>query len=313
MAQVNFGNTLVVANPAAHSGKNANAAREVEELLASTGMTAAIGRHLTAGPGDATSLAAHSTDVDTIVAVGGDGLIHEVANGLVALPRDKRPVLAVIPMGSGNDFARTLGLRRNDAKGALEQLRQGRRKTIDLGRVSTDAGTSIHFVQTVSFGLDAAIALDTTRRRAGGSLQRGSGLFVSSGLRIMATAHKGYPCTMTLGESSPRELRELILAVQNGPTYGGGFRVCPHARPDDGLLDICFNVRRPPTPALLCLFGLARLGRHTASRAIESQQLTQLELDFAERQPPCQIDGEWLGGRHFSIEVEPGALDVIFP
>ena len=313
MARVNFGNTLVVANPAAHSGRNASAAQEVEGLLASTGMAAAIERRLTAGPRDAASLAARSTGFDTIVAVGGDGLIHEVANGLMSLPHDDRPALAVIPMGSGNDFARTLGLRRNDAKGALEQLRRGRRRTIDLGRVSTDAGTSAHFVQTLSFGLDAAIALDTTRRRASGSLQRGSGLFVSSGLRIMATASRGYPCTMTLGESPSRELRELILAVQNGPTYGGGFRVCPHARPDDGLLDVCFNVSRPPTPALLCLFGLARLGRHTASRAIEVQQLAQLELDFAARQPPCQIDGEWLGGRHFSIKVEPRVLNIISP
>ena len=68
-------------------------------------MAAAIERRLTAGPRDAASLAARSTGFDTIIAVGGDGLIHEVANGLMSLPHDDRPALAVIPIGSNNDFA----------------------------------------------------------------------------------------------------------------------------------------------------------------------------------------------------------------
>ena len=188
-------------------------------------------------------MAADADGFDTVVALGGDGVIHEVVNGLMRRPRDRRAQLGVIPLGSGNDYARTLGMARNDVEAAFAQLVRGSARPVEVGRVN---GT--HFMQTLSFGLDAAIALDTTDRRAANTSQEGEALFVTSGLKILSRAGRGFPCTARLDDEPPLELSALIFAVQVGPSYGGGFKICPDADPSDGLLDVCYNVRRPALP-----------------------------------------------------------------
>ena len=140
--------------------------------------------------------------------------------------------------------------------------------------------------------------------------QEGEALFVTSGLRILSRAREGFPCTVRFDDDDPISLESLIFAVQVGPTYGGGFRICPDADPRDGMLDVCYNVRRPPLPQLLALFGLARGGRHTRSSVVRLRRIRRAVLDFA-AEPPCQVDGERLCGTHFDIAVVPSALRVI--
>ena len=315
MPESRLGATLVIANPAAHSGKGGAGAEAVRQLFEV--YDAATSRYelvYTAAAGDAERLAADAEGFDTVLAVGGDGVIHEVVNGLMALDQERRPRLGIVPLGSGNDFARTLGMTPNDPSAALHELLQAREHSLDVGHVVSDAcpkGT--YFMETLSFGLDAAIAIDTTDRRAAGTRQEGAGLFVTSSLKLFARAGKGYPCVARLDGGAPCELQELIFAVQNGPTYGGGFRICPSARPDDGLLDVCCNVRRPWLPHLLVLLGLARFGRHTGSRAVRMEQARHIDLSFAGEVPPCQVDGEAFEGTTYAIDVEPAALRVLIP
>jgi diacylglycerol kinase family enzyme len=230
----------------------------------------------------------------------------------MTFPRDERPTLAVIPMGSGNDFARTIGMTPCDPDAAIAQLLSGAARPLDLAHVRSDAGESAHVIETLSFGLDAAIALDTTDRRAADTSQEGSGLFVTSGLKLIARGAEGYPARLCIDGEKPLELTTLVLAVQLGPTYGGGFRICPDAVPNDGLLDLCYNVKTPSLPHLLALFGLARAGRHVRSSVVELRRARRLTVDFA-REPPCQVDGERLRGTAFEVDVVPGALDVIVP
>ena len=303
-----LGRTLVIANPAAHSGRGAEGADFAERFLESWG-SATRGHEVrrTAAPGDATGIAADTLGFDTVLALGGDGVIHEVACGLMTLPADERPQLGVIPLGSGNDYARTLGMARNDVEAALAQLVRGVARPVEVGRVN-----GVPFVQTLSFGLDAAIALDTTARRAADTSQEGEALFVTSGLRILSRARGGWACAARFDNEAPRELSELIFAVQVGPSYGGGFRICPEADPTDGLLDVCYNVSVPALPRFLALFALARRGLHARSSAVRLRRIRRATLDFAS-EPPCQVDGEPLRGTHFEIEVVPDALRVIFP
>lgn len=303
-----LGRTLVIANPAAHSGAGERGAAFARRFLdAYASATRGYELRLTRGPGDAVALAARACGFDTVLALGGDGLVHEVACGLLSLPAQTRPALGVVPMGSGNDYARTLGMARNDVEAALAQLVRGRVAPLDVGRVN---GT--HFVQTLSFGLDAAIALDTTERRAHDTSQEGEALFVTSGLKVLARAGRGIPCTIAIDGGEPLAFEELVCAIQVGPTYGGGFRICPAADPADGLLDFCHNVRRPSLPHLLALFGLARAGRHAGSRVVRMGRLRHATIEF-EREPPSQVDGEPLGGTRFEVSVEPGALRVVLP
>ena len=306
MADSPLGRTLLIANPAAHSGKGAAGAQFAERFLGSyASVTDGYVIRLTGGPGEAEGMAADADGFDTVVALGGDGVIHEVVNGLMRRPRDGRAQLGVIPLGSGNDYARTLGMARNDVEAAFAQLVRGSARPVEVGRVN---GT--HFMQTLSFGLDAAIALDTTDRRAANTSQEGEALFVTSGLKILSRAGRGFPCTARLDDEPPLELSALIFAVQVGPSYGGGFKICPDADPSDGLLDVCYNVRRPALPHLLALFGLARTGRHARSRVVLLRRIRHAELDFAV-EPPCQVDGERLTGTRYQIDVIPDALRVI--
>lgn len=306
MAQSPLGRTLLIANPAAHSGKGAAGADFARHFLGSYA-TATRGYEvrLTQGPGDAVGIAAGAVGFDTVLALGGDGVIHEVVNGLMRLPASARPQLGVIPLGSGNDYARTLGMVRNDVEGAFAQLVRGTVRELEVGRVN-----GVHFMQTLSFGLDAAIALDTTDRRAANTSQEGEALFITSGLKILSRAKGGFPCTASFDDERPIDLKTLIFAVQVGPTYGGGFRICPDADPGDDLLDVCYNVRKPLLPHLLALFGLARSGRHARSSVVSLRRIRHAVLDFAE-EPPCQVDGERLQGTHFEIDVIPRALHVV--
>lgn len=303
-----LGRTLLVANPAAHSGRGAEGAEFARRFLGSySSATDGYDVRLTSRPGEATSIAARATAYDTLIVLGGDGVIHEVVCGLMSLPADRRPRLAVLPLGSGNDYARTLGMTRNDIEAAFAQIVRGREKPVDVGRVN---GT--YFAETLSFGLDAAIALDTTARRAADTSQEGEALFVTSGLKILSRAKKGFACTARFDDGEPRELSPLIFAFQIGPSYGGGFLICPDADPSDGLLDVCLNVRKPALPRLLALFGLAKSGRHVRSSVIETLKVRHAELEFAAA-PPCQVDGEGIEGTSFSIDVVPDALRVVFP
>ncbi|QWT17856.1 diacylglycerol kinase family lipid kinase [Collinsella sp. zg1085] len=306
-----LGRALVIANPAARSGKGAEGAAFAERFLGSfSSASAGFEVRRTQAAGDAEHLArkAHAEGFDTVITLGGDGVIHETVNGLMALPERERPCLAVLPLGTGNDFGRTLGMALNDVEGALAQIIRGQVCTYDIGHVN-----GVYFMETLSFGLDAAIAHDTTARRAADTSQHGENLYVTSGLKIFARARKGWKASVSLDGESPLELPTLIFAVQLGPTYGGGFPICPDARPDDGVFDICMNVKRPLMPHIMALFAMARSGRHVNSSVIKIAQAKRIAIHF-ETEPPAQADGEWLEPVHdYSIEIVPRGLRVIAP
>jgi YegS/Rv2252/BmrU family lipid kinase len=306
MTRSSLGHTLVIANPAAQSGRGAKGAEFVERFLTSYGSaTDGFEVRTTEGTGHATRLAAASEPFDTVVALGGDGVIHEVVGGLMSIDRASRPRLGIIPLGSGNDYARTLHVERNAPEASLGQLMQGTTRTLDLGLVN---GT--YFCETLSFGLDAAIAIGTmTTRTRGGA--HGTRLYASEGIELFRHNLRDYAYEGTLGDERVKGA-SVVFAIQVGPTYGGGFRVCPRADPTDGLLDVCYSVRTPSVAHTLGLFALARTGRHVASSVIRTLQIDRASLDFAE-EPPVQADGERLEGTHFEVTSVPAALDVIIP
>jgi len=322
MPQLNLGHTLIIANPASHSGKGALAAERVRRFFELySNATESFEIQMTQAPLNAVEIAANAGEKDTVIALGGDGVIHEVVNGLMAIDRTKRPRLGIIPMGSGNDFARTLNSTFNNPDAALSEILHGGTRVIDLGLVTSDArptgltpgSPGTYFMETLSFGLDAAIAIDTTDRRAEGTSTEGSALFLTSSVKIVMAGSSGWSCRASIDGEEPIELTTLMFAIQNGPTYGGGFRICPDSVPSDGLLNLCFNVKKPSILRLLLLLALARFGKHTRSRAVRLRTAKSVILDFPEKAAPAQVDGEKLEGSHFEISVVPQALEVIVP
>lgn len=154
------GKIVLIANPVAKSGRGAAAADEATRLLWDRVGEERVEVLYTARPLHAVELAAGlGSDVGCVIALGGDGLVNEVANGLMKRPRDERPALAVIPVGSGNDYAATLGMAYQVGP-AVSQILHFRTAHADVGCVN-----GRYYVETLSFGLDAAIALDTMERR----------------------------------------------------------------------------------------------------------------------------------------------------
>lgn len=299
-----LGRTLVIANPAAQLGRGYDAALRAERLLREReGACTTLDVVFTDAAGDARGFAAGSAGYDTIVCVGGDGTIHEVGNGLMGLARDERPRLGVVPMGSGNDYARTLGMS-FAVDEAVAQLCAGRAVSADVGTCN-----GVCFMETISFGLDAGIALDTQERR----LRTGT-----TGLRLYAAScadqllhHKrDYGFTLCVDGGAPERGMLILMAVQIGPSYGSGFKVCPEARLDDGLLDVCIAHAPIGTLRGAFIFLRAKNGHHEGFKGIDIRTARSLELSF-DQTPPVQIDGERYRADAYSLGILAGALDVI--
>ena len=203
-------------------------------------------------------------DVGCVIALGGDGLVNEVVNGLMARAPEDRPVLAVIPVGSGNDYAETLGMAYS-VPAAVTEILRFQTVRADVGRVN-----GRYFAETLSFGLDAAIALDTMDRRQK-SGRAGTMLYLESAVDQLFHHLQVFSFKMdVLGAEPgcaphPEWDDAYLVAVQVGPTYGGHFRITPKARLDDGLLDICWATPELSPMRALALLLRARGGKHTGS------------------------------------------------
>lgn len=304
-----FKRIAVVVNPTAKNGEGAQAAGRVADIFERVVGADAFDIMLTKGPGHAVDLVASlHPSYGTVVTVGGDGLIHEAANGLMRQLPQNRAQLGVIPVGSGNDYAATLGMS-DKIDQAVSQILDGNAMWADVGRVSGQHVRGEYFVETLSFGLDAAIALDTVerRRRTG---RTGTILYLESGIDQLLHHLNEQRYEASFDEGTPLVGSSYLFAVQLGPTYGGRFKVCPGARIDDGLFDVC--IAHPPLGALSAtgIFLLAKGGHHTRFRQIELLQARSLRLSF-DVEPAAQMDGEKLTGTSFSVEMVPRALRVL--
>ncbi|HIW75041.1 MULTISPECIES: diacylglycerol/lipid kinase family protein [Gordonibacter] len=300
-----LGKTLLIANPAAQNGRGAVAAERAADLLRAALGDDALAVEFTKRPHHAVDLTAAASDYRTVLALGGDGVIHEVANGLMRLAAEARPQFGIVPVGSGNDYARTLGMS-TDVDKAVAQLLTAEAHPADVGTVNGH-----YFVETLSFGLDAAIALDTVERRKRTG-RTGTILYAEAGVDQLLHHLFARPYRASFDGGAPVAGESIMFAVQVGPTYGGGFRICPDARIDDGLLDIC--IAHPPVTIFRAavIFLAAKFGCHTGFKQIELLRIRKLHVEFDEA-PPAQMDGEPIESRSFDVAVEPAALRVLMP
>lgn len=321
-----LGRTLIIVNPVAQNGAAAGAAERLKRFLTLYCHRDAFDISQTKRPRHATEIASGAGAYDTVLALGGDGVVHEVVNGLMRLSPVERPTLGVIPVGSGNDFARTLGMTDiADVSGTdFSALLKSEAGTVDVLRVTYRpasiaetmgaAGGSIveYAAETVSFGLDAAIAADTHEMRKSTGLS-GAPLYLASGIKSFGRGYRDYPSTIRIDGGKTQRLRPVIFAIQNGPTYGSGFRICPDADATDGMLDVCYAAGPVSRAIALPVFLSAKNGGHVKNRHIHVLRASNVEIDFAEPSYPIQLDGERIHAKSMRVDIEQGALSVLRP
>lgn len=294
------GRMLLIVNPAARHGETEALAPVVERLLASVPHDTVM----TERTGHAAEIAAAARGYDVIVAVGGDGTVHEVLNGLMAHPAESRPVLGLLPTGSGNDTRRTLGVSTDLAQAAIE-LTTGRRRAFDVGVCN-----GVHFNNSFAAGLDAkvtakAIEYKVTKKRDG------LWLYLTALLHVLFNELDPFDVTLSFDGEEPHRVTTLIMAATNGPTYGGGFKICPDAVPDDGVFDVCMIDPLRLHEALWRLpFVIA--GKHTNMRVVHMSRHASIVIEGSDPLP-AQVDGEVLLERRYEISMLPGAITCIVP
>jgi diacylglycerol kinase (ATP) len=235
---------------------------------------------------------------------GGDGTVHR---HLPQLHEQKVPAL-VVPTGSGNDFAKALGIRNLEI--ALRAWKQfcsdGKNvKDIDLGVIKFD-NQEILFCCVASVGMDAEANARANRMP---SWLKGRGGYVLAALQSLI-AFKPAQMAIRADESEIRR-PAFFIAVGNAQSYGGGMRVTPHATLDDGLLDICI-VSKMNKLKLLCWVPTIFFGAHLRLKQVEYFQANQIRIE-AERELDVYADGEFVCQTPIEIKVIPGALSVIMP
>jgi diacylglycerol kinase (ATP) len=230
--------------------------------------------------------------VDGVVAVGGDGLVHialQVVGG-TGVP------LGIVPAGTGNDIARALGLAPGDVPGAVDLVRLGATRTVDLARAN-----GRWFAGVLGSGFDSMVNERANRM----TWPRGRSRY---NVAILAELRTFRPVPYVLELDGTRwETEAMLVAVGNGPSYGGGMLVCPDARMDDGLLDV--TVLGPISkPEFLRVFPTVYRGTHVHHRAVTVRRARTVSLHAAD--VTAYADGERVSVLPVTCETVPAALHV---
>jgi len=298
-----------ILNPAAGKGKAERVWARAMECLERVGQPYVLVR--TSGRGEASVMASRAT-TSKVVAVGGDGTIQEVANGIIGTEK----TMGIVPAGSGNDLIKSLGIGRSiDA--AVDIILAAEERSIDVGGVrcsaeqdddvSTNHQVGRYFVNGVGVGFDAAVAARTQEIP-----------WLTGPLLYLAAVFQ------TLGKYQAPEFRvrmdgqafdsqNLLFAVGNGRCAGGGFYLTPEALVDDGLLDVC-SIRAASVRRILTLMPKAMSGNHGQAHEVNFFRTRSLHLSSP---TPFYVhaDGEVVGRsvRSVAVSIVPKVLRVLVP
>lgn len=294
----------VIVNPAAGRGAARTAWSVVRAVLQGAGAEVQMAE--TVGRGHATELAEAAVALGwpAVLALGGDGTVHEVANGILRASDGRARTaasLGVVPVGSGNDFALLAGLSKDPAEAARRMVSGGERR-VDVGRV----GERRWFTNGIGVGLDARVAVEANRNRR----FRGMAIYLWALARVLRSFHAPVIRVETdEGEVIERAL--TLVTVGNGGRHGGGFWICPDAAIDDGLLDVCVcdGLSRP---RILQFLPKVVRGTHVGASCVHMRRVRRVHITSL-TPLPVHADGEILfeDAHQLEIEIEPGRLRLL--
>jgi len=296
----------IIVNPVAGAYSTRRKWRRISKLLKHVGLS--FDYEYTEGVGHAIELAraAASDGYRYIVAVGGDGTVNEVANGILYSTNPAETSLGVVSTGTGSDFIRSVGIPRNYTT-ACSSLTSSRRRLIDIGVVEFKRGGQVlqrFFVNVAGVGFDATVVEATEKlpKYFGGTVPYLGGLF-----RSLFT-YKNKAVVLSLG-SKVETKRILNVVVANGGYIGGGMHIAPTAELDDNLLDVV-NIGDMGKFELLRALPTVYKGTHINHPKVSMEQATHITIESSERLL-VHADGELLGECPASFWLMPAALSIV--
>jgi YegS/Rv2252/BmrU family lipid kinase len=258
-------------------------------------------------PGHAIELARRAGEqgYDLVIALGGDGTVHEVINGLMQVPEQARPSLGIIPLGSGNDFAHILGIPADPGE-ALQSALNGQSHALDVGSVQDENNRLEYFNNTIGMGFDSHVNLHTRKI----TVVHG---FLMYFVALIQTIFRDFdPLDMHVEtDLETWDLSALMLAVGNGPREGGGFIITPESRLDDGLLNY---VTIKMISRLMMLRLVPEVMKGTHGRFKQVRMGTFRRMSVTSKQPlHIHCDGEIYAGfgtdiHQLTIQILPNSI-----
>ncbi|HET7762397.1 MAG TPA: diacylglycerol kinase [Phycicoccus sp.] len=289
----------LIVNPTSGKNTGARVGTEALTLLRAAGaeivdLSAADAR----GASEKGAAAIAAGAVDALVVAGGDGMVHLGAN----LCAGTGVPLGVIAAGTGNDIARELGLPVRDAGKAVERILGGRTRSVDVARYLDPAGPPRWFLGVLAAGFDAVVNERANQWR----WPKGPMRYNLALLRELPV-FRPIPYLLEL-DGERVETEAMLVAVGNGPAYGGGMRVTPDASFEDGLLDVLV-LNRIPTHEFLRVFPKVFSGAHVSHPAVDVHRARTVRLQATGI--VSYADGERFAPLPVTLEAVPGALTVL--
>lgn len=291
---------VLAANPAAGGGRAASVIAHVVERLERAGADVILCQDSSAEKLRSRLMSELESGPDAVVALGGDGTVHLVMNALGEKPSCS---MGIIPIGTGNDIAASWGIPL-DTDEAIEHLvtALGRKpRMVDVG-VATREGKATFFGAVYSAGFDAIVNERANAMR----FPRGSSRYILA-LLIELASLRPRKYTLTL-DGVTREQDALLVAVANGPSFGGGMRVAPDASLTDGKLDV-FVLRPLPRRTFLRIFPKVYSGTHVSHPAVEITRAREVSVDVDGI--VGYLDGERHGSLPVTVRVNSSALPIL--
>lgn len=297
---------LLIFNPNSDRGRSGQRAADLRAMVETLGGADWRG---TEYPDHASEIAAQAAGYDTVVALGGDGTVHEVVNGLMQIPAEQRPRLGVVPIGSGNDFAYAAGLPLDNAQEAVRRALTGAARAVDVGLIKDGTGRSEYFDNTVGLGFDGAINI---RSRAITYLY-GFAMYLTAVIQSIILNFEA-PRLKVQYDGGALDQNIMMMTIGNGPREGGGFMTTPMSKLDDGIFDFLY-IHQLSRLRLLQLLPKVMNATHVGEPDVTILQTTHLVIE-SDRALPIHIDGELFAPyeadvRHVEITMHPKAIQVV--
>jgi YegS/Rv2252/BmrU family lipid kinase len=260
-------------------------------------------------PTHATELARQAAEdgYERVISVGGDGTTHEVINGLMQVPEDRRPPLGIVPVGTGNDFAGNVGIQTKPAQ-AMRRAFSGESKRIDIAQI--ESGSRLEYWDnTVGIGFDAKATIHSRNV----PVLSGFPVYLIAALQTILLNHDPALLQFESDQETWQE-KNLVIVLCNGPREGGGFFPAPDAQVDDGWLDYT-AIKNVSRPMMVRLLLEVMNGTHGRFPQVRLNKFRELKLT-SDRSLVIHTDGEIFAGfgtdvRELSVKVIPSALEII--